>query len=67
MKSWAMEHGATESYYEGSFQGLQVWIYEDGACILSKRFSRVFEKYDFASLDDLSVAFLEQVEVLLRR
>jgi hypothetical protein len=53
--------GEAEIFIEGEVDGLQVWIYEDEACIIGRGTERVFEKWDFDTQHDLIAAFIEKV------
>ena len=59
--------GLTEPYIRVVVGDLSLWIYVDGASIIGPGVDRVFERWDYASLDALEAAFLACVDASLIR
>lgn len=57
--------GEKEQYIAGEIQDVKVWIYTDEACVIGRGVDRVFERWDFDSLEELQEAFIRQVLDLL--
>jgi hypothetical protein len=50
-----------------TFDGYTSWIYLDGADVIGRDVDKVFEVYDFRSLDELREAYVTLVEILLEK
>lgn len=59
--SWVFKDGEEESFYEGDFGSVKLWIYQDMADLQSKQSHKIYEKPDYDSEDDLISAFVKGV------
>lgn len=57
--------GRNETYIYGQVKGFEIWIYGDGAEIMSRTVDKRFEKPDFTSEDDLIQAFTGALDTLV--
>jgi len=63
---WDYVDGTEESYYEGEYNGIRLWIYDDGACIKVKTGSYLFEELDYRTKDDLIDDFINKFVKLIQ-
>lgn len=59
--------GSTDPAIKGMVDGIRIWIYPEGACVIGRGTDRVFEKVDYSTLDELGSAFIEKVDEILNR
>ncbi|MBL8013639.1 MAG: hypothetical protein JNN05_07300 [Candidatus Omnitrophica bacterium] len=62
--SWEFKNGPDESYYQGDYKGIQVFIYADGAGVKSNSGSTMFDRQDFKSETDLTRAVVAKLTEL---
>ena len=53
--------GVSEPFITGRIRDVTVWIYVNGACVIGPGVDRVYEKWDFLSLEELRRAFIDKV------
>jgi ribonucleotide monophosphatase NagD (HAD superfamily) len=59
--------GSSDASVEATVNGIRIWISPDGACVIGRGTDTVFEKPDYATLDDLRAAFIDKVLEVLKR
>jgi len=56
--------GVQEATLEMAADGVRIWVYPDGACLVGNGVDRVYEQWDYKDLAALRMAFLADVGMI---
>ncbi len=64
---WSFVDGKQESFFEASVAKINIWIYDDGACIKTVNKTKILEALDYKNEDELIDDFINSFKEFLER